>query len=283
MKRTIRADDSVLVYLLAFAFYQAAGVIVSMTVDSATDGYIFLSFAIPQICYILTAVIYSLTRKVSLNILQKENVKLSHYPLAIALGLGLFFFALLPNYGLQILFSLVGKNPTVTVPSMDSPLNISMGILIICVLPAIGEELVFRKIFVDGFSEYGEVTAVILSGVFFGLSHLNLAQTVHQIFLGILLAYLYVKTKNITLTVIIHFLNNLLALFLPVVTGEAIWSELSVLGISCAVGGILLIGSIIYLVKTTKKIDKTMKKPSLFTIGLGVILLVLWIIMAIVS
>jgi len=287
VKRTIRAEDAVIIFLAAFCLYNVIGVILASFMDTESTAYIFVSYAVPQVCYIGVAAVYLLLVKIDFRFLpQKTDVFPLHYAVAVGLSVGLFFFALLPNYGINLLFSLMGKKPAVTLPDLSSPLNIVLAALIICVLPAIGEELIFRKVLVDGFSEYGVSLAIILSGVLFSLSHLNLAQTVHQLFLGCMLSYLYVKTKNITLTVIVHFINNSLALFLPLFTGETTWNNLTVLGISFAAGGVILAINLIYLIKKVKKIprasEEERKKPSVFTIGTVAIMAVLWLVAAIV-
>ncbi|MBR1748039.1 MAG: CPBP family intramembrane metalloprotease [Clostridia bacterium] len=256
-KRAIRPEDAVLVYLIGLGLYQITGVILSLAFKQKGDAYLFLAYAMPQIFYIATAAVYFPLLKVRLSVLPaREDVKICHYLFAAITGLGLFFFALLPNHGVTELFAKLGRTLTVNVPSLDTPGNIVLGVLILCVLPAIGEELVFRKVFCDGFSAYGKIPAILLSGVLFGLGHFNLAQTVHQIALGIVLSYLYVKTKNVTLTSLIHFGNNFLALFMTKITGEARWKDLTVLGVCFAVGAVLLVGGLLYFYFRTPKLPR---------------------------
>ena len=70
------------------------------------------------------------------------------------------------------------------------------------------EEYVFRKLIVDRTVCYGQGTAVLLSGLMFGLFHGNLNQFVYAFVLGMLLAYLYVKTGNLKITIAIHMMIN---------------------------------------------------------------------------
>ena len=222
-RRRIRPEDGVIVYLISFLVMQLLSLALS-----ATEGDLktYLSYLIPQVCYIGVSAVYLIATRTEFRFLpRRENLKAWHYGLAVTAALGIFFFALLPNYGLQILFEKIGKTATVTVPALDEAKDYVLCLITLCILPSIGEELVFRKIFCDGFSAYGGRIAVAMSGVLFGLSHLNLAQTVHQVFLGCLLAYLYMKTSNITLTVLIHFINNFLALFLTSITGAEMWNN----------------------------------------------------------
>ena len=255
MKRAIRPEDGIIVYLIALGLYQIVGMIVNVAVKDKGDAYIFIAYALPQIFYVATAAVYFAVRKISFSPLPaRGDVKAIHYVFASVVGLGLFFFALLPNHGWTELFRILGRPLSVTVPKMDTPVNIVFGVLVICLLPAVGEELIFRKVFCDAFAPYGKIPAILFSGVLFGLGHFNLAQTLHQIVLGVVLSYIYVKTKNVTLTSVIHFGNNFLALFTTKFTGEEPWTNWIVLGVCCAVGAVLLAGGLTYFVLKTPRL-----------------------------
>ena len=70
------------------------------------------------------------------------------------------------------------------------------------------EEFVFRKLVVDRAVRYGQGTAVVLSGLMFGLFHGNLNQFMYATALGMFLAFLYVKTGKLKITIAIHMLIN---------------------------------------------------------------------------
>lgn len=77
------------------------------------------------------------------------------------------------------------------------------------------EELVFRKLLIDRTVRYGQGVAVVLSGLMFGLFHGNLNQFVYAAAIGTFLAYLYVRTGNIKITISLHMLFNFIGGFLP--------------------------------------------------------------------
>lgn len=283
-KKAFKAEDAVIIYLIGFLAYQIFGFMLMALIDTESNLYIYLAYLIPQVCYISATGLYAAVGKKEFRLLpKKEAIKPIHFPLAVLVGLGLFFCALLPNYGLQKLFQLMGKAPTVTVPDIGGAGDVVLTLLIMCFLPAVGEELVFRKNFCDGFSSYGGVAAILLSGFIFGLSHLNLAQTVYQVILGCVLSYLYMKTQNITLTSIIHFINNALAVFLTGITGEDIWNNIVTLGISFAVGAVAVALGIWLFNKTSQRLSREKgAKPSWFVKGFVALLVLLWIVAAIV-
>ena len=72
------------------------------------------------------------------------------------------------------------------------------------------EELLFRKCFIGRIGGYGERTAVILSGLLFGLAHGNIQQFFYAFGLGMIWAYVYVRTRNIGYTIAFHMLFNLI-------------------------------------------------------------------------
>lgn len=70
------------------------------------------------------------------------------------------------------------------------------------------EEYVFRKLIVDRSVKYGQGVAVILSGLMFGLFHGNLNQFAYAFLLGMFLAFIYVKTGDLRITIGLHMCIN---------------------------------------------------------------------------
>ena len=198
-------------------------------IEASPNAKIYISYLLPQIIYLTTVAVYSAYAKVNVRkaIPFDFKVKFSKYAWAVILAVGLFCFALLPNVLIMELFKLLGFKPSVSVPTQKGGVDIVLSLIVICVLPALGEEIMFRGVLASSFKEYGGVYVIILSGLIFSFSHYNIAQTVYQFFLGTLLCYVFLKTNNLLFSVIVHFFNNALALFLPSVIpffGKMNWS-----------------------------------------------------------
>ena len=73
------------------------------------------------------------------------------------------------------------------------------------------EELVFRKLLLDRTHGYGQVVAVFVTALLFGLIHGNPAQFPLAFMLGLLLGTVYVKTGHVVYTMLMHFLINFTA------------------------------------------------------------------------
>ncbi|MBR1902910.1 MAG: CPBP family intramembrane metalloprotease [Bacteroidaceae bacterium] len=130
------------------------------------------------------------------------------------------------------------------------------GILTVAIVGPIAEELVFREGVCGYLSRNGAKPwkAIWVSAVLFGIIHMNPAQVVVAMIIGIILGVIYIKTGNVVLTSIIHILNNSIALIQMNVMGEKAkdfsmveWVGGNTIAIICIVVGLALCG---YLLKT---------------------------------
>lgn len=78
----------------------------------------------------------------------------------------------------------------------------------IAIVPAIFEELLFRKAILNYSKRFGKLFAVLFSALIFGLIHMNLSQGIFAFILGIIFAIIAIKTNSIKITMLLHFLNN---------------------------------------------------------------------------
>ena len=98
--------------------------------------------------------------------------------------------------------------------NMNSELNFEFLIKAIpaLIIAPLFEELIFRKIFIDKLSKiYTVKFSIIFSSLCFSLYHLpNFSNLIPTLILGLISGYLYLKSKNITISIIFHFLCNLI-------------------------------------------------------------------------
>lgn len=81
--------------------------------------------------------------------------------------------------------------------------------LVVGIGAPIFEELIFRKILIDRTIKYGEYVSIVISGVMFGLLHGNFSQFFFATFVGMLFAYIYIRTGRIRYTIFLHMAINL--------------------------------------------------------------------------
>lgn len=96
--------------------------------------------------------------------------------------------------------------------SADSPAEFLFVLLVVALTPAICEELLFRGLIQQtlGYSVSGRHAAVI-TGVVFGLYHVNPFTLVPLVLLGMFFGLLMYRSQNISVVVVAHFFNNALA------------------------------------------------------------------------
>lgn len=136
------------------------------------------------------------------------------------IGVSSFFYSILQNLGYEKITS--------SSTSQDYPLYmLFVNLAITAVLPAICEEVTHRGLLLKNYSGLGYKKAIIISGILFGLTHLNIEQFFYATLIGFLLGLITVLCSNIIPAMIIHFMNNainvLLSYLLTVSTSISAW------------------------------------------------------------
>lgn len=170
-----------------------------------------------------------------------------------------------------------------------SIIGISLFILQIAILPAIFEELLFRKAMLSVLSKYGNLVAILITSSCFALIHQNLTQGVFAFFMGIVLGYITIKTKSIIPAMIIHFLNNFTAAISIIALQKNNTTITYVTGIIITavliISGIILIKNLLKNRKIFKFEETEIKIKNvlncIFTQYLVVITLILYVIITI--
>lgn len=94
--------------------------------------------------------------------------------------------------------------------SFNDPLSILINVVMIVLLPAIGEELVFRSAFIkifNGIFKNAHV-AIWLSAIIFSAFHLQFFGFLPRMFLGLVFGYLFIWSGTIWVPVLAHLINN---------------------------------------------------------------------------
>ncbi|MCG8482999.1 MAG: CPBP family intramembrane metalloprotease [Clostridia bacterium] len=139
--------------------------------------------------------------------------------------------------------------------------TIIVNMLLIAVIPAIGEELLFRGVLIRFFKKWsGHIhLAVILSSFLFSALHLQFYGFLPRFALGLILGYSFVWTGSLWVPIILHFVNNgsVLAIFYATNSEELLTGEKEILVQSDNTIGviisILLTLSLCYLIYKQKK------------------------------
>jgi len=94
--------------------------------------------------------------------------------------------------------------------SIESPFELFLNILVVAIIPAFGEELLFRGVIQRNFEKWfrNPHAAVWLAAILFSTFHLQFEGFLPRMMLGALLGYLYFYSKSLWIPIIAHFIYN---------------------------------------------------------------------------
>jgi uncharacterized protein len=106
----------------------------------------------------------------------------------------------------------------------DTIWGLLFNILMIGIIPAIGEELLFRGIIQRIFSEWTKSAhwGIWISAILFSALHFQFYGFVPRVILGAIFGYLLVWSGNLWLPVLAHFINNTVAVIAYYLYGEGV-------------------------------------------------------------
>ena len=218
MIAAIAVRYSIFGWFFIFLIKFAAVMLTVFCYDFYSENYttIYLLMNSFNVCVVGTVVLLIVLRRLPAVKIEKRKLKFKQLILLIMM-----------MYGLTQVGSMMGM-PVDTILSLPSAFNSGADdvtkilqdniifssntfVRIICVgiLPAIFEELLFRKFLIDRTIRHGEFISCAMSGIMFGLWHGNFQQFFFAFFIGVLFAFVYIRTGNIIYTMIMHASMNL--------------------------------------------------------------------------
>ena len=90
-----------------------------------------------------------------------------------------------------------------------------VNVLAMVMIGPVVEELLFRKLLCDRLKPFGDWVTIIVTGLMFGVFHGNITQGIYAFFFGAFLAYVYLRTGNILITIGYHVAANFMGSVLP--------------------------------------------------------------------
>ncbi|WP_099204060.1 CPBP family intramembrane glutamic endopeptidase [Scatolibacter rhodanostii] len=213
-----------------------------------------VSFLIPTLIFIKTS-------KFSLgSALKFEKGDFLYKLCFIFLGVGAAFLSNIPGQLVSKLVEYLGfRTAEAPVPSeMTADLLLPYLLQLVIIAPLV-EEFVCRGVILSALEKHGQLFAITTSGLLFGLMHGDIASMVVASIAGMLFGLIYIKTRNLWVTVVIHALYNLTAtissysyLFVEEETALLISNLLTVIPILLSVVALI----VLFTVYRSKMFDK---------------------------
>lgn len=145
--------------------------------------------------------------------------------------------------------------------------DILINIMSTAMIPALVEEFIIRGVVLQSLRRYGDRFAIIVSAFIFAILHGNMIQTPFAFFAGLALGFAAVKTGTLWTGVIIHFLNNSIAVISEAIlanTSETFLSIFSVIMYAVVIGlGVLC--TILYTKRHPNPVKDLYRGPQLLS------------------
>lgn len=141
----------------------------------------------------------------------------------------------------------------------ESEFEFIRAIIIGALIPAVSEELLFRGFLQRSLEvKLTPFWAIVISSIIFGFIHFNPINLVPLVVIGLLLGYIAYVTRSIVIPIILHFINNTIAIIgIYNTTAENFGKSLENMEVNLAVlvgiGALLITLSFIYLLKISSK------------------------------
>lgn len=166
-----------------------------------------LVFALP------VAVFVGLRGKGYLPALRIRSPRAQHIPLLLSAVFALLAGALVLSMLCGGIFSLGNSAAVFEETPALTPMRAIATVLILGVLPAVCEELMFRGVLIAEYERRGAVRAVLMSSLAFALVHFDIHNLPVYLYAGVLLALVLFATHSLVATVLLHALYNVVLLF----------------------------------------------------------------------
>lgn len=153
--------------------------------------------------------LYLTVRTMPTRTLTKTKMPLGEFLIFFAIAQALMFIGNSIGTTLNEFFAVIkGDEISNSTSELIEESPVWITVLVAVIIGPIIEEFIFRKLLIDRLNQYGTVITVFVSGFSFGLFHGNFYQFFYATLLGILLAYITVKTGNWLYSVIMHIVIN---------------------------------------------------------------------------
>lgn len=197
-----------ILFLISVVLYVGLSLIVSLGMANTVNEntlYLLNSLVIQIPAFLIPAVFFRRTNRFKI-------APMPHFGqivLAIVIGIGCIFM----NEALTFLnnAALFGVEFETNSTSAETILGMPAWnmVLSLAIVPPICEEFMMRGALLEAWRRYSPVWAAILTSLLFALLHMAPSYFIVYVGIGLLLAIVYLITRNVWLTVLIHLVNNL--------------------------------------------------------------------------
>ncbi len=252
----------VFMYILQVVLMLVTGFIVELDLNNPPLWYQWVATIVNQGAFVLAVLAFGAIAHKPLLQECKINRKLHWKQILIIPAIvlvGIMAFLPLAQGFVQLIYIITKKAPAVSMDIGTQWWEVLITIVLVSVLPAIGEEVLFRGGVARGLKRKNYLFAILMSGLMFSIFHGNAAQTVHQFFIGMVFAYLYFVTGSLLASMFAHLLNNLFAVLFELALANvnitlSLGAEIAIWVVVCIIGFVAMYFLLRYMMKISKEV-----------------------------
>ena len=140
----------------------------------------------------------------------KRNISLAAWLALLSITFAVTYIGNFIGIGVNAIISLLtGKPVENQLQTLTQQTPFWANLLFVGILAPILEEIFYRKLVIDRLRRYGDLVAILVSGVLFGLLHGNFSQFFYACLGGFLFGYVYLYTGKLRYTIALHMTVNL--------------------------------------------------------------------------
>ena len=222
-----------------------------------TDWWTYIAYSVGPFAFAVLIYFYlKICKSPFKTSIKNQYCSWKYYVVALAMQIGLFALSEVNGYFLLWLEKFGYQSKGISLPS-TSGFGIVGVLFVVAVLPAVFEELMFRGAVLSGLKNNVSLpVAVLLCGGLFALYHQRPEQTLYQFCCGTAYALLAIRAGSVFPTMVAHFFNNALIIILYANGVTIIPTQVFIAIVT--VGGVLLVGALVYLIFVDKSKPNTL-------------------------
>ena len=211
--------DSSFIYFMIIAAFVVIRIFSSTFATSNVMGYILNAFIQVGLMFSMPIFGYTFFRRQRLRSTFRQysfnKISFKTVILCVVVGVFVYLTTIFIATFFSAILSLFGYQSSGSSAVTSYPLwLLFIELFVTAVLPGICEEVAHRGMLLSTFKKFGMKKAIILTGLLFGLMHLNIEQFFYTSIIGMFLAYLVLLSGSIYPAMIIHFMNNAISVVL---------------------------------------------------------------------
>lgn len=177
----------------------------------ASEGWYVMCLSMVPMYAVAMPLAYLLSRTVPAEPPEKKSMKWYVWLGLMAICFGLTYLgSYIGNIVNTVIGALRGEEVVNEVATLTDATPFWANLLFVGILAPVMEEIFYRKMVIDRLTRYGDLPAILISGIAFGLIHGNFSQFFYAALVGCLFGYIYLNTGKLRYTIGLHMAINLI-------------------------------------------------------------------------